>query len=46
MKIEAVWKNGCLYFDHFVVVKNSERFYGVYQRNGRGGGKIMDSIVK
>lgn len=31
MEVKAKWKNGKLYFKNFVVVKEKENFYAVYQ---------------
>ena len=33
MSIKVTWKNNTLCFNDFVVVKESETFYGVYERS-------------
>jgi hypothetical protein len=46
MNIEATWKNGNLCFKDFVVVKESETFYGVYERSLMScapGGELITS---
>lgn len=35
MKVETKIIDGKIYFDNFVVVKESDTFYGVYQRYSR-----------
>lgn len=32
MNIKATWKNGKLFFKNFVIVKEKETFWGVYER--------------
>lgn len=32
MKVKSQVKNGKIYFDNFVIVKESDTFYGVYRR--------------
>lgn len=42
-KIKAVWKDGKLLFNHFVVKKDSDNFFGVYHRYGSKCGPLITS---
>ena len=45
MKIKARWHNGNLYFKNFVVIKESENFYGVYRGLGSMKNKPITSAT-
>lgn len=44
-KIKAVWKNGKLMFDHFIVNQESDCFVGVYCRRGDEYGVLITSAT-